>query len=298
MIDNEFVLRAKTNYESNVELDDYIGFAYDEATVISMFMSAVNVAITGPDNSVISAYDAWTRAQDMPVTFGRAIPGPGSPYCCIINLYSQVAANRAAEVFSGAYSYCGLNGRANPGQRCVYLITSSLDDYGIMRAMIDKVGYERLATYFGARRMQVYWKEVEGLPPVIRVPSLEGGKELIAKVPDTFSADVSDESKVTVLDLGDISPNGRKLLGTYTCFETQLALAEIAPDLAHGHLQQVKELSTVDHVTVYPTVAYRNLAIFSDLAENGVMVRQSWLQAFDPDPGDVEIIRMFNEAYE
>jgi len=282
VVDNEFALRAKSNYESNAELDGYIAFAYDEDTVVSMFMSTVNSAIVGPDNSIISAYDAWVKSEDLPVTFGRSVDGPKSAYCCIINFYSQAAANNAAEVFSGAYSYKGLHGRANPGQRCIYLITSSVDDYGVMRAMIDAVGYEQLAQFFGVARMQVYWREVEGLPPVIRVPKVELSLDLVRNIPDTFTEDVADESKVAIIDIADSDPVGRKVLGTYVCLEAQQMLKVEFPSWYKELMLQIEECSRDNKVNSYPTVAERNLAIFSDLRKDGYMVRGSWLRGFSP----------------
>jgi len=274
-VDNEFALRVKENYDSGAELEEFTAYAYGVPTVLDMFISVVTRHWCHAANTLPGLFEQW-RNGDADCTFPVVDIMVPCNYKTVIDLGSRPVARTAAFVISGAFSQAGIKGYVRVVDSGVYLLTEKFEDCSALRSVLDRTGYTVLQKYFGAKRFQVFLKPVPQAPALC-VPMLKDEDDLVKLVPDTFTHDHSDDSKVLVVGLGERTLY-RDFLGVYEDQSTIVNIKVVDKELYHQYIAAVEKDGRP--VIGFPTTESRNLAIVVALSKRGMVVRSSWSKLF------------------
>jgi len=274
-ISNEFACRAKRGYDENLSLDSLGSYTYDEKAVVAILDSVLSANLRDTSSQAVDVLASlWRGGQQENRTFvltsDRRLFGE---HLCTVGCSSARAAGIASVLFSDAMSHLGIVGVSHPSDKNLYLSTKTFGDYLQLKAIIDKTGLDRLRDCISAKRVQLFTRETHQIKYAVHMPDFENGKELVQQVPDTFTMNANNDSKVLVA--GDLTVADRTSVGYFVSIENAIAASV---DNTSECLDRARGLGHRDYYEA-PTVASRNTIIFSKLLYNGFMARPTWAGA-------------------
>jgi hypothetical protein len=276
-INNDFVRRAKEAYDDNVKLTGYVAFSYNEAAVVALFQAAVGPHKYDAVMQSMSLFKLHQQYEKEIMTDRSYVINAGfgekKNHVIIVGCYSAVAARTAAYVFGNAFSQLGMVGRANVSGRSVFLVTDQLSQHERILELLNATGLDLMKTWFSTKRITLMSKVFEAAP-VVRIPSDQGGQELVKVVPETFTDVDCELDKVLVLDADKRLRSVRKDLGVYM-------YGDFAGVVARDEYTAVSWYCNGRNVKISSTPSLRNITLFKDLMEVGVIARPAWLELVD-----------------
>jgi len=269
-IDNEFVLRAKVRYELNELLSEADTFSYNSGGVVSLFERVIGSAdFVMPNLSeLVAAADSETVDGSFKYTEERTWEDRHR-HCSIVGCWWYPVSRLIGEMLSRHLSQLSLVGTAYVCKKSVYLLADSDDCYESVLSILDKIDIEALKVATGARKLQVFNHRPEAM--AVRIPVVDNTDELAVLVPETFTIDIEDESRVYVANLVEYLDDSRNLIGTYV---TAQSVALIAADVEYNEAHRTHYGRNVVYA---PTKVERNVKLFAKLIDEGFLSRSSWL---------------------
>jgi len=265
-IDNEFAIRVKAKYDANEFLSDTDSYVYDEDSVMfileRVFSAHLAAAIVPKPVPAVYIGDDMFEDRSFLYTETRYWP-TRHEYGVVLDCRASLPARTAAKYLANLFSCMRIHGVAYPYGKNLYLLTSTRNDFLSIHGKIDEMGLEHIRHVAGACKVQMFDKEAISKAYTVRMPE-DDGKELVTCVPDTFTVDVDDDSKVHVIKLDETTV--KENLGTYV----------VAQGLAEANELLASLGVFVDDLDVSLNRVQRNVKIFAKLREKGFSVRASW----------------------
>lgn len=265
-IDNEFAIRVKAKYDANEFLSDTDSYIYEEESVMfileRVFSAHLAAAIVPKPISVVYVGDDMFEDRSFLYTETRYWQ-VRHEYGILLDCRTSLSARTAAKYLANLFSCMRIQGVAYPYGKNVYLLTSSRDAFLSVHGKIDEMGLEHIRHVANACKVQMFDREAVSKAYTVRMPE-DDGKNLALCVPDTFTVDANDDSKVHVIKLNETTV--KENLGTYV----------VAQGLAEANELLTSLGVVVDDLDVSSNRVQRNVKIFAKLKEKGFSVRASW----------------------
>jgi len=269
---NEFALRVKVRYESNELLSEVDSLLYNDKGVVSMLEKALGSAAYGSVNLAELVADSA-----LPPLVGATFQYTNvrtwtdrHKHCSIVGCWSDPVSRLVGNMLSKLFSQALLLGTAYVCKKSVYLLTDREDHYLKMLDILDGIGVNNLKAAVGARKLQMFSHRPEAM--AIRIPAIDDTEELATLVPDTFTNDVDDDSKVYIANLVEYVGEERDVIATFVTAQSVGLVAGISSADASQRVRYGRDL-------IYATTKVeRNARIFTRLIDEGMIARSSWLK--------------------
>jgi hypothetical protein len=265
-IDNEFAIRVKAKYDANEFLSDTDSYVYEEESVMfileRVFSAHLAAAVVPKPVPVVYIGDDVFEDRTFLYTETRYWQARHE-YGIVLDCRTSLPARTAAKYLANLFSCMRIQGVAYPYGKNVYLLTSTKDAFLSVHGKIDEMGLEHIRRVASACRVQMFDREAVSKAYTIRMPE-DDGKELVSCVPDTFTVETDDDSKVHVIKLDQVTV--KENLGTYI----------VAQGFAEANSLLASLRVCVDDLDVSFSRVQRNVKIFAKLREKGFSVRASW----------------------
>jgi len=284
LVDNELVLRVKNQCDTGAVLDSITSYTYNCDSVVRL-VSTVFERLCGTDKVVVSDSVEWQSLlyyADKMVddeSFSRSFPcsreGRRVEYVSILSCWSRSSTRKAAELISRAFSCLGLDGYVYPVSRNALILVDDPTHFAIIRRVMAATDFDAVKLRIGVRRVQYFAGNKPFKPVAACVESPSVAQSFAQLVPETFTSDAGDISRVLVVsDPADV-PSSRQFMGAFIDRSVVMDWAAGQPALYSAFVHKFGALKESD-LRVYPVGFLRNLGVLMATFDVGYAMRLSW----------------------